>query len=353
MKHHKCGQFAVVLMLAIFPLSAAWADQIVLKSGDRLTGAIIKKDGNQITLKTSQFGIVVAPWDQIESILTDKPLNIVLKDDKTVQGVLSAAEGVSMIATSNGNINIQQADIVTIRNDDEEKSYQRLLHPGWGQLWSGTGTIGFAGTSGNAKTLTFTAGLNTNRTTKRDKTTLYFSFIKASATANNESSDTAEALRSGFSYGHNVTSRLFFNIFNDYEYDRFQNLDLRLVLGGGAGYQTLKTGRHRLDLLAGGAYNRSSYSTPLIKKSAEIYWGNEYSLKLNSAISLTQSYRMFNDMTHSGDYRITLEFGINARLLKWLSWNVSLSDRYLNNPAPGRKTNDFLYTTGLGISFSK
>jgi putative salt-induced outer membrane protein YdiY len=345
--------FAVTLLLAIFSLSAAWADQVVLKNGDRLTGAIIKKDGGNITVKTTLLGVIVAPWDQVESIIADKPLSIVLKDGKTQQGVLSTTGGTAEIATSNGKISIQQADIATLRNDDEEKAYQRLLHPGWGQLWAGTGTIGLAGTSGNAKTLTFTTGLTANRATNSDKTTLYFSFIKASSMVNNVNSDTAQAIRGGIGYGHNVTSRLFFNVFNDYEYDRFQDLDLRFVLGGGVGYQALKTDRHRLDLLAGAAFNRSSFSTPLVRKSAEIYWGNEYSLKLSAATSLTQSYRMFNDMTHTGDYRVTFDVGLNTRLFKRLSWNVSLSDRYSSNPAPGRKNNDFLYTTGLGIAFSK
>jgi hypothetical protein len=62
---------------------------------------------------------------------------------------------------------------------------------------------------------------------------------------------------------------------------------------------------------------------------------------------------MFNDLTETGSYRVNFDIGLNTKLFKQLSWNVSLSDRYLSNPAPGRKTNDFLYTTGLGISFAK
>ena len=42
-----------------------------------------------------------------------------------------------------------------------------------------------------------------------------------------------------------------------------------------------------------------------------------------------------------------------AAFITWLTWNLSLSDRYLSNPVPGRKTNDFLYTTGLGIAFAQ
>jgi putative salt-induced outer membrane protein YdiY len=129
-------------------------------------------------------------------------------------------------------------------------------------------------------------------------------------------------VRGGISYGRNINSRLFFDVFNDYEYDRFQDLDLRFVIGGGLGYQAVKTERHRLDLVAGAAYNRSSFSTPLIRNSGELYWGNEYSLKLTSSTSLVQSYRMFNDLTYTGEYRVNFDIGLNTKLLKWLSWNV-------------------------------
>jgi hypothetical protein len=62
---------------------------------------------------------------------------------------------------------------------------------------------------------------------------------------------------------------------------------------------------------------------------------------------------MFNNLTDTGTYRVNFDIGVSTRLLKWLSWNVSLSDRYLSDPAPGRKTNDFLYATGLGITFAQ
>ncbi len=91
----------------------------------------------------------------------------------------------------------------------------------------------------------------------------------------------------------------------------------------------------------------------MIRESAELYWGNEYSLKLSSATSMVQSYRMFNDLTNTGMYRVNFDLGVNTKIFKWLTWNVSMSDRYLSDPAPFRKKNDFLYTTGLGITFAK
>jgi len=353
MQYLKCGKFFLFLLLIAFLLPAAWADQVVMKNGDRITGSIVKKDAQSLTIKTDQIGTIIIPWDQVESFVVSKPINVVLQDGRTLQGSLTSSGGKAEVTTPQAKVNIAPADITVMRNDDEEKAYQRLLHPGWGELWAGTGTVGFAGTAGNAKTMTFTTGINADRVTNTDKTSLYFSLIKASARIFNEDRNTAEAIRGGISYGHNVNSRLFISAFNDYEYDRFQNLDLRFVIGGGIGFHAYKTERSRLDLLAGAAYNRSSFSTPFVRESAELYWGDEYSLKLSSATSLVQSYRMFNDLTNSGMYRVNFDIGLSTKLLKWLSWNVSLSDRYLSDPAPFRKHNDFLYTTGLGITFAK
>ncbi len=334
-------------------LSTASADQVLLKNGDRVTGSIVKKDGQNVTIKADLFGLVTVAWDQVESITADKPLTVVLQDGKTVQGTLATSGGKVAVAAANASLQVTPAEIATIRNADEQRAYERLLNPGWGELWTGTAGLGFAGTAGNAKTSTFTAGVTAARATNTDKTSIYFSMIKASALINGVSAGTAEAVRGGIAYNHDVSPRLFFNVFNDYEYDLFQNLDLRFVLGGGAGFHAWKTERSRLDLLAGADYNRSKFSTPLTRNSAEFYWGDEYALKLTGATSLVQNFRMFNDLSDTGIRRVNFDVGAVTKISSWLSWNVSLSDRYLSRPALGRKSNDFLYSTGVAITFAR
>lgn len=344
---------AALATFASLLLSAAWADQVVMKNGDRVTGAIVKQDGKTITIKTVNFGVVSAPWDQVAAVSSDQPVTVVFKDGKTLLGTLATTEGKVVVAAKETKVEVTPDQIATMRNADEERAYERLLRPGWGELWAGTATIGFAGTAGNAKTSTFTTGVTAARVTNTDKTSLYFNAIKASALVNGTSADTAQAVRGGIAYDHNATPRLFISVFNDYEYDKFQNLDLRFVLGGGLGFHAVKKERAHLDLLAGGDFNHSSFSTPLTTNSGEFYWGDDYNLKLSTATSLVQSFRMFDDLTNTGTYRVNFDIGASTKLSKWLTWNLSLSDRYLNHPAPGRKTNDFLYTTGLGITFSR
>ena len=333
--------------------STAWADQVVMKNGDRVTGTIIKQDGKTITVKTDNFGIVTAPWDKVASLQSDQPVNVVLKDGKTLVGTVASSEGKVEIATKDTKVDVSPGEVTAIRNADEQKAYERLLSPGLLQLWSGGGSLGWAGTEGNAQTLTFTTAFNAARVTNTDKISLYFNVIKASALINGQNASTAQAVRGGIGYNRNVNPRLFVNVFNDYEYDKFQSLDLRYVLGGGFGFHAVKNKRSVLDFLGGADYDHARFSTPLTRSQAEAFWGDEYTLKLTGASSLTQSFRMFNSLSDTGAYRMNFDLGVATKLKKWLSWNLALSDRYLSDPVPGRKPNDWLYTTGIGMTFAR
>lgn len=346
------------LLAVCLSLTCLWADQIVMKNGDRVTGSIVKKDAKNLTIKTTHFGVVTLPWDQVATVTADTPITVVLADGKTVEGSLATAgEKVEVMAGGSKQV-VAPSDITALRDAAEQRAYERLLNPGWGQVWVITGSIGIAGTSGNAKTATFTTPVNAVRATNSDKTTAYFNFIRSSATLNGVSAATAQAVRGGWGYNRNLKPRLFVTTFNDYEYDRFQNLDLRVVLGGGLGYKVWKSERGRLDLIGGGAYNREKFDpirpdVPFTRNSAEAYWGDDFSYKLSSRMSLNQGYRMFNNLTNTGQYRQNFDAGVSAKLNSWLTWNAAISDRYLSNPVPGRKQNDFLYTMGIGFTVAR
>ena len=319
--------------------TALFGDQVILKNGDRITGTIVKKDGGDLVIKSDFFGTVTTKWDQVESVQGDTPVHVVENDGKTIELPVSS-------------VNSMKADVKAIRNADEQRNYERLESPGLTQLWTGTGTVGWAGSAGNAKTLTFTTGLKATRSTRGDKTTLYFNSIKATALVNGVTSGTAEAIRGGFGYDRNFGPRFFLSSFNDYEYDRFQSLDLRYVIGGGFGFHLKKTNRTKIDVLTGGDYNRSVFTT-FTRKSAEAYYGDDFEHKIGKSTTMFQTVRVFHDLTNTGQYRVNFDTGASTKVMRWLNWNVSISDRYLNTPSPGLKTNDILYTTGFGISFAR
>ena len=287
------------------------------------------------------------------SVSTDEPLVVVLPDGKTVTGKLSTEGGKVEVATATAKEQVPLANVQVLRNSAEQKEYERYLHPGLTDLWAGYVDFGLATASGNAQNTSITTAFNAARATKTDKTTVYFNQIYAKAKLSGAPSQTtAQAIRGGIGYNRYVTNRLFVNVFNDYEYDKFQDLDLRFVLGGGLGYSVIKSEKNTLGLLAGLAYNRAKF-TNITRNSAEGFWGDDWSYKLNGITSLTQSFRMFHNVSDPGPYRINFDLGLATTLRKWLSWQVTASDRFLSDPVLGRKRNDLILSTGFRVTFAR
>ena len=85
----------------------------------------------------------------------------------------------------------------------------------------------------------------------------------------------------------------------------------------------------------------------------EAFWGDDWSYKMTGATAFKQTFRMFHNLTRTGEYRVNFDIGMVTTLKKWLAWQLTLSDRYLSDPVPGRVNNDLLLTTGLRITFAQ
>lgn len=338
------------------------ADVVVLKSGDRITGSIVKKDGPDLVIKSNAAGAITIPWDQVDSLTTDGPVTVVTTGDRTVQSQITTAGGRLVV----GGTQVATGDIVAIRNADEQNAFERLQHPGWGQLWTGAGSLNFAGTTGNSETRSLVVNVNAARTTRTDETSLYFTAIDSSATVNNLNSQTAQAVRGGWAYKRDLRPRVFLKVFNDWEYNKFQDLDLRFVIGAGVGYHVWKSKKGFLDFSLGADYARDKFGAlppvppatlgtlALTDSRGEFFYSDTFSYKLTARTSFTQSWGMFHDFSDFGNYRLNFDAAANTQLTKWLIWTLSLSDRYLATvPVVGYKNNDFVYATGIGVTFAR
>jgi putative salt-induced outer membrane protein YdiY len=329
-----------------------WADQIVLVNGDTITGAIVKKDGGKLTVKTEYMGEVTMPWKAVRSVKSDEPLTVELPGGERVSGKVATSQD-QLVVVATPERTTPLATVGDMRNPAEQHSWERLQHPGIFELWTGFFDAGLALARGNARTDTLTNTFAATRITRKDKITLSFNQIYGTARVDNVTSTIASALRGGWSYNRQLGNRLFASTLNDYEHDRFQNLDLRFVAGGGLGFNAIKGEMTNLTFQAGGDYERENFMQGLERDSAEANFGNDFLHKFSSVSSVTQSFRFFNNLSHTGEYRMNCDIGAVTALKKWLGWHVTASDRFLSNPVFGRQRNDLLLSTGLRVSFAR
>ncbi|MCA1621673.1 MAG: DUF481 domain-containing protein [Acidobacteria bacterium] len=341
-----------VVILGGVLCSEALADQVNLKNGDRLTGTIVKYDGENLVLKSVFAGEVKIQWDAVERVTSDHPLYVTSQDGRVLVGTVTAAEGVFEVQTSDaGKVALAKDAVRLIRSKEEQAAYEAELPRQQQAVWSGSADAGLSATRGNADTLIISLGSQVARTTQRDKLSFYAASLFARNSTTGVSVTTAEAIRGGARYDRDISDRLFGFALTDLERDKFQQLDLRLVFGGGLGIHARRTERTRLDIFAGGSYNREKFSTGLTRNSAEALVGEELSYKLSESTTLAQRAVLYPNLSEFGEYRFAFDLTGVTRLTRQLGLQATVSDRFQSNPLPGVKKNDLLLTTGIRVTF--
>ncbi len=350
-KLHLCA------LLSVFAFcSALFADQVVLKNGDRLTGTITKSDDKTLLIKTEFAGEVTVQWPAVQEINSTQPLHVALTNGKIVAGPVTTADGSLAITTAaNGTVTVAKADVTGLRSDAEQTAYEKSLHPGLLQSWAGGANVGFALTGGNSDTRSLALAFTADRKTLHDEIALYENTVYATNDAAGATPrTTANSNQAGARYSRNFNPRLFGFVGADFQTNALQDLNLRTVLGGGLGYHAIKTAKTTLDFLVGPNYTREDYDT-VTNTFLALTLGEQLSHKLGASTLLTQSLYLFPDLSDTGQYRATFNFGSVTKLSKWLGWQNAFSEIYVTNPpaaTPELKKNDIILTTGLNFSFT-
>lgn len=350
------GLLCVLLLLG--SSLTALADTITLKNGDRITGKIVKKDGDKIVIETENAGTITILWAAVEKVASDAPLNLELTDGQTIKGTVATVDDKVEVETKDaGKVVVEKEKITAARNEDEQIKFvterDRMLNPSFGDLWTGSADVGLSLTTGNSKTQAFTAGIRAARETVKDKISVYANAVQASNSTTGVKVTTAKAIWFGGRYDYNINKKSFVFGSADFEIDAPQLLDLRMVLGGGFGYRAIRNERTQLDLFGGAAYNREYYKTGLRRNSAELMFGDELKHKINSRMNLTQRLVVYPNVSDLGRFRAQFDASLLTDINSWLGWHVTIADRFNSDPVAGAEKNDMLFSTGLRVNFGK
>jgi putative salt-induced outer membrane protein len=361
-------RFELLTLIAFLGLSSAvFADQVTLKNGDRLTGTVVKSDGKTLVLHTDAGGDLTIQFAAIQEMKTDKELHVTLKGGKTVVGPVTTTDGKLEIATkTGGTVEAPKDEVTLIRNDAEQETYDKSLHPGLRHGWTVGANVGFSVARGNSETENLALAFNAVHASLNDKITLYASSID---TTNNLAtpSTVANLETGGFRYDRNIGPRMFAFVAADFQSNALQYLDLRSVYTGGFGAHVIKSDNTMLNFLAGVNYTHETYSngavnTPVTVPPTYVSYGvtnrfvaltlgEELTQQLGKSTEVTENFYFYPNLQQTGDYRTTFNIGSVTKLNKWLGWQNQFGDIYVSNPPIGAKDNDLIFTTGLNIAF--
>jgi hypothetical protein len=356
----QCALHFAILTIACI----ARADTVTLDNGDRLTGTIVKSDGKELVLMADKAGSVAdktgsitVPWSAVRQITSTAPLYVVTSQGTMVAGAVTT-EGTDLVVTPSSGApqRIPLASVTTLRSQSEETVYERSLHPSVFQSWRIDSSLGFALARGNSNTTNLAIGFNAVRATMNDKLTAYMDSIYASSglvvAPGVTAGVTANDIRGGAMYQHDVSARAFVYGSGDFEYNELQFLNLRSIWGAGAGYHVIKQMDTTLDLFAGANYTKETYSTGIRRNLAALTIGDLFRHQIGKNTSINETLVVYPELSHLGEYRFALDVSLATKINTWLGWQSTLSDRYISDPIPGTVSNDFIFSTGLNFTFS-
>ncbi len=348
---------------SVFTCILLQADQITLNNGDRLTGSIVTSDEKSVVLKTPYAGEIKIDRSMVTALRTDEPLNVTVKEHGVVKAAVQAEDGAAKVAKEGGEtLAVKPDEITAIRNDAMQKAYdrevERRTRPRWNDFWAGFVSFGLANSSGNSSTTTFSTTAAAAREAGKFKVSLNFAQLYATQSTTEPAGPTANKVSGGFRVDRDLSSRLFVYGINAYDYDKFQDLDLRAVVGGGFGYHVWKSDSGYFDVSGGGnwnheAFTESALSPAFTRNSGEITTAEEASYTAYKKLKLFERFAFFPNLSETGEYRMAFDATASVPVAKYLETNLGFSNRYLSNPPPGIKKNDTILSLGVRFSFDQ
>ncbi len=326
--------------------STLYADQVFLKNGDILTGKIVSMTDGKMVLAVDLIGELTIDVRNIATFKSDAPVEIHLSDGTVLHQPVATAEPNQFSITTGKPLQPQTFSLTQVVS----------INPPPRPLpkWTGNITGSLTSTHGNTSADTMAGSFSMMRRGEKDRTTASADYVKSDRedpdTGEEETTENWWKTKAQYDY---FFSKKFFGFVNGrYEKDAIAELDRRVVVGGGAGYQWIEE-------------PKTSFSTSF--GLASLYEKFDNQTDSNSELSLQAGYvfqktllenlRFMHDLTYYpsieqfSDYFLTTSAELRVTMVKNLFASFRVIFDYDTSPAQGRGSTDVKYMLGIGLNF--
>lgn len=337
-----------LLALGVALCAPARADVVILRNGDRLTGKAVHKKADLLTFATTYAGTLTLKWSDIATLTTDKPVTLVIGNERLLTGRLDTGITQGRAAFIPTTTPAASADFLAPR--DLPLDSVRFLNPtvdesGRGIAWSGRINAGGAQTSGNSTNSSLHVDVDTTGRAREYRILGGGEFNHAT----DHEQETVSNWRARGEFDRFYQKRMFSYTRATFEHDKFKALDLRSTAGGGLGYQFFESAPLNLSVQGGLDYvDVNNISAPDDQYVAAAWvlrydqkpwnWNMQFFHQQDGTVSL-ESPGTIVLHTQTG-VRAPLGLGINATLQYNYDWD--------NHPPDGSVSADrtLLFTLG-------
>jgi putative salt-induced outer membrane protein YdiY len=341
----KCRKLMMLLCLLLF-IQVSNADTIHFKNGDRLTGKIVNLVNGKLLFKSDNAGEVTIDIANIQTFSSDSLIQVHLKDGTVINQTVLASEPNQFTIENSQTLQSQKFKLDSISSiNPPEKPKPK---------WTGNISAGLTSTHGNTQTDNVAASANISKRTENDRTQLNADYAKAKQYSDmtGKKETTEDWWKSRAKYDYFFTKKMFGYLDGRYEKDAIADLDRRVIVGGGAGYQWIESDDMNFSTEGGLASLYEKFDNQTDSNSnLSLQLGYHFDKKLTKTINFIHDTTYYPSLEKFSDYYLTTTAEIRANFTERFFTNFKTIFDYDVTPAAGRSSTDVKYIWGFGWGF--
>lgn len=331
------------------------ADQVLLTDGSTLVGTIERLMDGKLVITTDFAGTLEIDATKVKSISSSGKVNVGFKTGDVLLGVSkSSPDGsTSTVESGVGTVPYAIDQVNAIWPEGKpgpaeiaaQKEIERLT-PKWTASIEG----GIVATEGNTDTLVGRARAEVNR---KSAVELFKLYASADYGEQNDARNKNEYIAGG-RYEHSIWGeQAFWYARTEFEYDEFEDLDLRATVALGLGYYWLKKPDHELKTSVGGGYRHQSFMDGTTTDDPILDLGLDYRLDIKEWATFAHSAYYNPSLEDFGDYRFVLDTSLAFPIGKTERWKfkTGVKNEYNSDPKPGFDRLDNTYYANIVLEF--
>ncbi len=333
----------IVLLCLLACASSICADEVIFKNGDRLTGKIEQLVGGKLVFQSELAGKVTVDITNIETFSSDGPIKVHMKDGTVLnQKVVSSAsnrfaiEGDEILEAQEFDVN----DVSSI-NPPVPK-------------WTGSVSAGYIATRGNTETEAINASVKLGKRAEKDRTQLSGDYARGRQKDpdTGEKKTTEDWWRTKAKYDYFFTKKFYGYLDGRYEKDSIAELDRRVIIGSGGGYQWIESENMNFSTEAGLASRYEKYENQTDSSSElSAQLGYNFDKRLTKTVKFIHDLTYYPSIEQVSDYFLTSTAELRANLTEKMFTNFKVIFGYDSTPAEDTHKTDVKYMWGIGWDF--
>jgi putative salt-induced outer membrane protein YdiY len=333
----RTGVAAALCAIVGLSLPAAYAEQIVMKNGDRITGTVKTIIDGKLRIEPGygdEFGVDLAA---VASVDSDREFEVELADGRQVTAELPGAdeEGRQILVVNGVRQTLVLEDIEELKEPEEYFS--------WDSRVDVNATLNKGNTESNSGRIYGSSEVKWGDHRHIGGLTLAREEI--------ESVTTKEQTLLVYSYNWLFREDWFLAGNFSYERDPIRELDQRIIVGGGLGHDIWNDAAKLLSIEAGFGYQTQDIENET-ETGSIAYWALRFNHDFfGGDLSMFHNHNLNTALSGRDNTVFKSNTGLTYNLTDSIYGNLQLVYDYESDPADGAENEDLALVVGLGIVF--